>query len=95
MLSSRSNPAMCLVERCEMCHVTPAVNALPNYQASFAAANGTTTSTATLTDPTTYLRTTKITATCSACHAATLKVDHMEQNGGHFGLTQAQINALP
>ncbi len=34
-------------------------------------------------------------ATCSACHAQSLTVDHMLQNGGHFDLTQAQINALP
>jgi len=86
---SASNPDSCLVNNCEICH-------FPNtYGASFAAANGSTTSTETLADPTTYQRTTKITAACSACHASSLYVDHMQQNGGHFGLTQAQIDALP
>jgi len=85
----RTNPDNCLVNNCEICHL-PGV-----ASATFAPANGTTTSTATLTDPSTYLRTTKITATCSACHAQTLTVDHMVQNGAQFNLTQAQINALP
>ena len=85
----RNNPSFCLVNNCEICH-----NA-GTYSAGFAPANGTTTSTATLADPSTYLRTTRTTATCSACHAQSLTVDHMLQNGGHFDLTQPQINALP
>ena len=84
-----NNPRSCLVNNCEICHVAG------TQSAGFAPANGTTTSTETLADPATYLRTTKVTATCSACHAQPLTVDHMVQNGGHFGLTQAQINALP
>ena len=84
-----NNPSNCLVNNCEICH-NPGTQS-----AGFAAANGTTTSTATLADPSTYLRTTKVTATCSACHAQSLTVDHMLQNGGHFGLTQPQITALP
>lgn len=85
----RTNPDNCLVNNCEICHLPGTATA------GFAPANGTTTSTATLTDPSTYLRTTKITATCSSCHAQSLTVDHMVQNGAQFNLTQAQINALP
>jgi OmcA/MtrC family decaheme c-type cytochrome len=83
----RNNPSFCLVNNCEICH-----NA-GTYSAAFAPANGTTTSTETLADPSTYLRTTKITATCSACHAAKLFTDHMQQNGGKFDVTQTQIDA--
>ena len=84
-----STPSFCLVNNCEICHFPG------TYGATFAAANGSTTSTQTLNDPSTYQRTTKITSACSACHASSLFVDHMLQNGGHFGLTQAQIDALP
>jgi OmcA/MtrC family decaheme c-type cytochrome len=76
-----------VINNCEACH-NPGT-----YTAGFADANGTTTSTETLADPSTYLRTTKVTATCSACHAQKLTVDHMLQNGGHFDATQAQIDA--
>ncbi len=85
----RSDPARCLVANCEVCH-NPGT-----YSAGFAPANGTTTSTATLTDPSSYLRTTRTTATCSACHAQPLYLDHMQQMGGHFELTQQQIDNLP
>ncbi len=83
----RSNPDNCLVGSCEICHVAG------TYSASFAPARGTTTSTATLTDPSTYLRTTRITATCSSCHAQSLPETHMKQNGGAFNVTQSQIDA--
>ena len=84
-----TNPQNCMVNHCEMCH-------LPGtYSGNFADAKGTTTSTETLADPSTYLRTTKTMATCSACHAQKLPLDHMQQMGGHTGLTQAQIDALP
>jgi OmcA/MtrC family decaheme c-type cytochrome len=83
----RSNTDNCLVGNCEVCHVAG------TQDANFAPARGTTTSTQTLADPTSYLRTTKITATCSSCHAQSLPVDHMKQNGGQFNVTQAQIDA--
>jgi len=84
----RQNPSNCLQSSCEICH-NPGT-----YSASFAAANGTAVSTETLADPATYLRTTKVSATCSACHAAKIATDHMRQNGGQFGsVTQAQIDA--
>ncbi|HEY6910518.1 MAG TPA: OmcA/MtrC family decaheme c-type cytochrome, partial [Myxococcales bacterium] len=76
-----------VINNCEACH-NPGT-----YTAGFADANGTTTSTETLADPSTYLRTTKVTATCSACHSQKLTVDHMLQNGGRFDVTQAQIDA--
>jgi OmcA/MtrC family decaheme c-type cytochrome len=76
-----------VINNCEGCH-NPGT-----YTAGFADANGTATSTETLADPSTYLRTTKVTATCSACHSQKLTVDHMLQNGGRFDLTQAQIDA--
>lgn len=82
-----SNPSFCLVNNCEICHNAGA------YSPSFAPANGTTTSTETLADPSTYLRTTKITATCSACHASGLFISHMKQNGGQLDVTQSQIDA--
>jgi OmcA/MtrC family decaheme c-type cytochrome len=83
-----------VLNNCEGCHVTSSATSLPNYSASFAAVNGMTTSTATLGDPATYLRTTAITATCSGCHVVSIVTDHMLQNGAQFGLTQAQIDAL-
>jgi len=76
-----------VLQNCEACH-----NA-GTYSATFADALGTTTSTETLADPSTYLRTTRITATCSACHASGLFISHMKQNGGAFDVTQAQIDA--
>jgi OmcA/MtrC family decaheme c-type cytochrome len=83
----RSNPSNCLQSFCEVCH-NPGT-----YSADFAPANGTTTQTQASTDTSTYLRTTKIAATCSACHAQKLFTDHMRQNGGAFGVTQGQIDA--
>ncbi|HET7786748.1 MAG TPA: OmcA/MtrC family decaheme c-type cytochrome [Myxococcales bacterium] len=83
----RSNPGNCLQSFCEVCH-NPGT-----YSGNFAPANGTTTLTRGSTDPSTYLRTTRITATCSACHAQKIFTDHMQQNGGAFGVTQAQIDA--
>jgi len=41
-----------------------------------------------------YLRITKITATCSGCHSAPIFEAHMQQMGGQFGATQAEIDAL-
>jgi len=82
-----SNPSNCIVASCEVCH-NPGT-----YSAAFAPANGTTISTETLADPSTYLRITKITSTCSSCHASKLFTDHMRQMGGQFGVTQPQIDA--
>jgi OmcA/MtrC family decaheme c-type cytochrome len=76
-----------VLNNCEACH-NPGT-----YSASFPPAKGTTTSTETLADPNTYLRTTPITATCSACHATGLFLSHMRQNGGAFDVTQPQIDA--
>jgi OmcA/MtrC family decaheme c-type cytochrome len=45
-------------------------------------------------DPAGFLRVTKNAAVCSSCHASSLFMDHMQQMGGQWGLTQAQIDAL-
>ncbi|MFL5393276.1 MAG: OmcA/MtrC family decaheme c-type cytochrome [Myxococcales bacterium] len=84
----RQKSSNCMQSYCEVCH-NPGT-----YSASFAPANGTTTSTEKLSDPATYLRTTTAAATCSACHAAKLFTDHMKQMGAQFGtVTQSQIDA--
>ncbi len=78
-----------VLQNCEACH-----NA-GTYGVSFAFANGTTTSTSG--DPLTpagFLRTTKITATCAACHASAPDRSHIQGNGGAYGVTQAQIDAV-
>jgi OmcA/MtrC family decaheme c-type cytochrome len=75
---------------CEACH-----NAGTYSSTSFVPENGTTTSTSG--DPLTpagFLRTTKITAACSSCHASVPDRGHMEANGGALGVTQAQIDAV-
>jgi OmcA/MtrC family decaheme c-type cytochrome len=75
---------------CEACH-----NAGTYSSTAFVPENGTTTSTSG--DPLTpagFLRTTKITATCSSCHASVPDRGHMEANGGALGVTQAQIDAV-
>jgi cytochrome c peroxidase len=77
-----------VVSNCSACHVG-------SITADFPAATGTTTSTSgNSSQPQNYLRTTKATAVCGTCHTGQLVSDHMLQNGGHYRLTQAQINAL-
>ncbi|OFX24145.1 MAG: hypothetical protein A2V77_12230 [Anaeromyxobacter sp. RBG_16_69_14] len=77
------------LSNCDACHNSG------TYGVSFPPANGTTTSTSG--DPLTpagFLRTTTVTAACSSCHATVPDRGHMEQNGGAFGVTQAQIDAV-
>ncbi len=77
------------LSNCEACH-----NA-GTYGVSFPPANGTTTSTSgDPLAPAGFLRTTTISATCSSCHATVPDRGHMEGNGGAFGVTQAQIDAV-
>ncbi len=78
------------------------------YSGPVTAAFGTTTSVgANLSDGTDNLRTTKWAATCLSCHGSSVifdttadptrtarDLDHILVNGGGFGLTQAQIDAL-
>jgi OmcA/MtrC family decaheme c-type cytochrome len=45
-------------------------------------------------DVTDNLRTTKQAAVCSSCHQNALVKSHMQQNGGAFGATQAQIDSV-
>ncbi len=90
------------VTQCSVCHVdssnAPAFPALdPTIDGSgLPIVNGVTTSTSGApTSPAGFLRTTHTTAVCSACHVQQYMTDHMQlDGGGHFGLTQAQINAL-
>ncbi len=78
-----------VITNCEACHLSG------TYGPIQLNIGGTTISTSGNTaDPTGFLRVTKNAATCSACHASSLQMDHMQQNGGEWGLTQAQIDAL-
>lgn len=45
-------------------------------------------------DVTDNLRTTKQAAVCSSCHQNALVKSHLQQNGGAFGATQAQIDSV-
>ena len=76
------------VSNCFACHAD-------GWDGSVGAVNGMTTSTSgNPTNPTAFLRTTKTTAVCGSCHTTSTEEDHFQQNGGHYGLTQAQIGAL-
>jgi OmcA/MtrC family decaheme c-type cytochrome len=78
-----------VIPNCEGCH-NPGT-----YNAGFPAVNGTTISTAgDPSKPENFLRITKNTAACQACHQPALHEAHMQQNGGQFGVTQSAIDAL-
>jgi OmcA/MtrC family decaheme c-type cytochrome len=98
------------LNNCQACHITPLEDQFPpsfTYSMPVTAAFGTTTDAgASLPDGTDNLRTTKWAATCLACHASPVfnstadpfrtarNLDHVIVNGGGFGLTQAEIDAL-
>ena len=78
-----------VASNCQACH-----NAGTYLQPS-ANANGTSTfAGADTTGGADNLRTTKYAATCGACHGTGSQTSHIQQNGGAWGLTQAQIDAL-